>query len=186
MKSEFTEISLFGRAAYIFCCLEEYLKEQGELKEKWNILLDFLWTFKEKELDEYDYELVEHLPECVLEFENYDSPAEWEYLSEEKFHALYKLYQSCPFLDDIKYFLNCAESKIIGYNIYSGVQPPEWYSLEMMEKEFLPFIRKKLKFIPEVSNFSVFSISQRDCWNLHHSKEEIKLKFFENPQFQKK
>ena len=175
IKSDFMEISLFGRMAYIFICLEEYLREQNEPEEKWKIVLDFLWSFSEqKSIDDYFYALTEHIPECVLEFEVYNSS--WDYVSEEKFYALYELYQSCPFLKDVEFFLESAH-EIIGYNMCGGVQPPEWCSLEMMEKEVLPFVREHLDYIPEISGFSVFSVSPEDCWNMNHTKEEINLKF---------
>lgn len=173
MKSVFSEISIFGRVAYAIYSIEEYLFEIGESKDKWEILLSELWSFsKEQYVDDYLCHITEFMPSCVTEFDVYDSPSDWEYLSEDRYYQLYSLYTSFDDIETVDFVMDKIQS-MISAHIYSNVIPPALVSLQIMENELIPFLKKKLKKLLDVEPFRIFSIYKDGCWDMAHNKEEI-------------
>lgn len=74
----FEDISIWGRIAFGICCLENYILEHEYPKVKWKVVFEQLWSFPEIEYyDEWCYKLVEYLPECIMEFNEYNSDSDW-------------------------------------------------------------------------------------------------------------
>ena len=86
---EFQKISIRGRMAYILCLFERLLVYYKCTKEEWNWILEKLWEFTNIEyVDDWMYEIAEILPNSVMN----DEPDELEFLTEEEFYRLKKIY----------------------------------------------------------------------------------------------
>ena len=186
---DFSDISIAGRFAYANCCIEEYLTEQGESLEKWSIILDWLWSFSEQQdARGYWYDLANRFPDAILESDTYQ-PVNWlgqkdvgTDVSESEWNALRKLYTSSQSTQ----FINQVMDRMIaicGVNLDGLTEKADL--LHITEKDLIPLFTKNLKMLPDIEAFRIFSIS-RDVWDRFHTRDEIRLKFLENPDFQRK
>lgn len=90
---EFTEISLRGRMAYVLCLFERLLIYYNCKKEDWSWILEKFWKYTYiKYFDDWFYEVAEFLPENILE----DKPEDFEYITENEYMILKKLYCKNP------------------------------------------------------------------------------------------
>ena len=86
------KISIRGRVALSIFLLERYLESKGNLKD-WIFLLEKLWKFTSYEyLDEWQSEIVELLPDSILEFKSYEA-SDIEFLSKSEYLEIKALYQ---------------------------------------------------------------------------------------------
>lgn len=94
---EFKSISIRGRMAYLLCSFKMLLKYYNCNCDDWKIILEKLWKFTSVEyFDDWIYEIVEYLPNSILE----DGLEDVEYISEEEFAFCKQLYANSA--DDIK------------------------------------------------------------------------------------
>ena len=98
---ELKNISIRGRMAYLISSLENMLLYYNCNIDEWKWLLKKIWSYtKTQYLDDWMYELAEYMPNSILE----DTMDDAEYITEEEFKYLYKLYiNSNP---EILLFLN--------------------------------------------------------------------------------
>lgn len=172
MKKIFEDISILGRVAYALYGLEIYIKEQGEDFSEWENIFHKFWSFSEMEyIDDYMYKFVEYIPETVLEFDHYIKD-DFEYMTEDEFYCVYKLYENCKCIDGVKFILECIED-ILAYHMYSGNLPPAGYSLNIVSEKIYPFFQNKLRKKPEIELFKIYSIYEENCWGEMHSKESV-------------
>lgn len=184
---DFSDISFCGRIAYANCCIEEYITEQGDSPENWKILLHLLWAFPEAEsMLAYWVIMTDRLPEVILNYDAYHS-RDWigqrefgNEVTEEEFYTLHKLYSESL----LTKFINEAVWHIT--NMCGQETDGSHKEAEMiMHQELTPLFRENLKKLPDIEAFRIFSIS-RDVWDRFHTRDEIRLKFLENPDFQRK
>lgn len=172
----FKEISIFGRIAYSAYCLEMYIKSRGYDTEKWNIVFDVLWAFDQFEFaDEYMYCVMEYLPEYIFECDSYSESDEWDYMHEDTFEQLRELYGNCK-KEDIKVVNYTIQSinYILSNTVYTSNRPPEKCSLEKVN-EIYNYFTDKLKEMPSIEPFKIYSISDKMCWGIEHSRSEVNL-----------
>lgn len=170
-KRLFEKISIIGRVAYSSYCLELFLKQENYNLEKWELLMDALWSFSDMEaVDDYAYKIIECTPETVLdERENFKT---FDYFTEEELLFLKELYQSCSDVDVVNYIME-EINEILAFNLYTSSLPPERFSLDIMEKNLYPYMQSKIKNMPQLEPFELYSIKDCECWGIFHSRNEI-------------
>lgn len=167
----FKEISIIGRTAYGIYALEEYLKEAGENLAEWDVFLKKLWSFPEFEyVDDYSYMFIECIPHCILEFEDFSSGGEWEYFTEDEFKVLQRLYKNSKNIDVIEQVMDWLR-EMLSVHLYTANIPPAQESLNIMNDKVYPFLKEKLKNIPSIEPFKIYSIKEEKCWGRFYSKE---------------
>ena len=100
-----------GKTAYAILCFEEYIKTRYPETDMTPVL-ELAWKIPCTPLDSYTYKFVEILPECLFEFDNYNS--EFEEISEEEFYMFRKI------LNNTDTDLNALMKSI--YNIISAYE----------------------------------------------------------------
>ncbi len=171
MKHIFAETAICGRIAYAVTALEMYLAEYGESMDEWQMVLAALWSFSnETDMDSYSDRIIEFLPECILESNHYDN--DWEYVSKEQFLQLHVLYSNCIHLADIQFIMKQI-AEMVGVHLYSAIVPPARESLNILENRLLPFLKSKLRHLPEPDAFRIFSIHRDHGWDAQHTRAEI-------------
>lgn len=173
----FENISIWGRIAYGICCLENYIVSLNYPKDGWRIVFNKLWTFDKTEYyDEWFYEITEYLPECILEFENYDSTSKWGYMDEITFYKLYELYSKTREINAINDIMKLIH-EICSTELYTTAIPPANSSLSLI-KDLLIKVQGLNILIPDVKLFLEFSINQNNCWGIPMSRESISLPYY--------
>lgn len=90
---QFKNISLIGRIAYGIMCAEEYFIAKYPQKD-WSIVFEKYWEVTKLDFwDNWIDEVMEYIPKYLFEFKDYKS-SNFEYLTEEKYYKLVKLYQN--------------------------------------------------------------------------------------------
>ena len=161
-ESIFDDISILGRVAYIIFSIETYLKE-NEDNEKWNILLDALWSFTkfDKCIDDYAYKVIECTPENILdEREDFTT---FDYFNEKELNEFKDLYTESEYTKTIDYLMEQI-NEILACNLYTSVKPPEIYSLNIINETYL-YIKQLLgEKTPSIEPFRIYSIYEHTCW----------------------
>jgi len=168
----FRDISIMGRVVYIILAIDAYL-EGTEEPERWNRLLEALWSYPEfdRRIDDYAYKVIECSPECVLDeradFETFD------YFSKEELMELKNLYSTSAYTETVDYLIGQI-NEILAYNLYTSVEPPEPFSLKTI-CETHRYIEGLLgENTPAAEPLRVFSIYESECWgNYALGREEI-------------
>ena len=87
----FKQISGYGRLAYGIMCFESTVLFYGMSMNEWSWVIKKLWEYSTSpNYDEWCYEFAEFHPDILLD--NY-SNGDFEYLSEEQFNRLCKMYR---------------------------------------------------------------------------------------------
>lgn len=84
----FSDVSVMGKTAYAILCFEEYIKAKYPDADMMPVL-ELAWKQTYNYIDQYAYKFVEIIPECLFEFNSYNS--EFEEISEEEFHMFRKI-----------------------------------------------------------------------------------------------
>lgn len=91
-NNSFVNISLRGRMAFAIMCCERYLLYKYPEKN-WEVLFKHLWEITSIELfDEWLSQINEILPECLLEFSDYES-SDFSILTKSEYEEFKNLYQ---------------------------------------------------------------------------------------------
>lgn len=160
----FEEISIIGRALYVAKIMEIYLTEHDYNLEDFCTMFDAIYSYPKFEyVDAYCDNLLECNPECVLdERDNFD---DCEYIkSDELFKFRQVLKNMNPDDLEILIYLGNRMEDIIGHNLYTGLTPPEPYSLSILTDDVIPFMQDKIKSMPEVKFDHRFSIYDQCGW----------------------
>ena len=171
----FEDISIMGRAVYIIYSIELYLEKKGVEKE-WKKLLDTLWSFSEKDMwiDEYSEKVIECMPDTL--FDDREDFSTFEYFQEDELYELRELYTKFDDIKVIDYLISKIDD-IIGYNLYTSVNPPEKYSLEVINETYQYIKRLLGKDNPSIKPFKIYSIFEGGCWGHLYSREELEDKW---------
>lgn len=107
--------------------------------------------------------LIQYTPKCLLdEKEKFE---EFEYFSEKELQYLQRLYlktepSDLKVIDDMMDYIN----QILGKNLYTTAQPPEAYSLSVLEEEVIPYMKNKQTELPSYKYGDRYSIYENSCW----------------------
>ena len=169
----FDDISIMGRVVYIIYVIEIYIKER-DVTEEWNKLLEALWSFPEfdKCIDDYAYKVIECTPETILdEREDFTS---FEHFSEEELYVFRDLYTRSRYTKTINYLLGQIND-ILAYNLYTSVNPPEEYSLRIIN-ETHQYAKNLLgDKTPSTEPFEIYSIHEQHCYGNYTLGKEVLL-----------
>lgn len=94
IASDFNEISMNGRMAYLILCIEKYLITKYAGKD-WTILSKILWDVTSNYWDEWDFKYVEIIPEHLFEFENFED-SDFEEITKEEYDNFSNLLKNMP------------------------------------------------------------------------------------------
>lgn len=156
----FKNISLRGRVSYSICCFENTLFYLKYNVEDWKIVLEYLWKFTNiKYLDDWNGILSEIIPENLLEFKSYEAH-EFEYLDEETFKYLYRLYQN---LDEKIDYVMSAIYDIGASHSYSIIEGYGQKSFHELTKLLDYMIENHIP-LPDMDFFRRFSIEENRGW----------------------
>lgn len=171
----FEKISIWGRIAYAICCFENYILKAGYERKPWGSVFQKLWAIDNAEyVDDWLYSMIEYIPECILEFENYGSG--WEYIDENTFNSLYRLYSDTPRISDINLIMTVIK-EICESEIYSPQSPPAASSLRVMEERLLPAATALDIDLPDIKYFQGFAMSATNCWGEKLRREMVHLPY---------
>lgn len=169
----FDDISIMGRVIYIIYVIEIYITER-EVTEEWNILLEALWSFPEfdKCIDDYAYKVIECTPETILdEREDFTS---FEHFSEEELYAFRDLYTRSTYTQTIDYLMGQI-NKILAYNLYTSVKPPEEFSLRIINETYR-YVKHLLDDkTPSTEPFEIYSIQDQHCYGNYTLGKDVLL-----------
>lgn len=155
----FENISIVGRIAYGIMCAEEYLIHKYPDKD-WMIVFRDFWEITGLELwDDWMYSVIEIIPECVFEFDDYAS-SDFEYLSEEKYNALKKVYENTN--EDVNYVLKMVYD-LANSHAYSSIKGNGEESLYRLEK-IIDFIESNNIQAPDIKQVQSHLFSERNGW----------------------
>lgn len=160
----FENISIIGRALYIAKIIERFLTERGYNLEDFRTMFDAIYSYENFEfVDAYCDNLLECNPDCVLdERDNFD---DCEYIkSEDLFKFRQVLKNMKPDDLEILIYLGNSMEEIIAHNLYTGITPPEPYSLSILTKDVIPFMQDKILAMPEFEFDNKFSIYDQWGW----------------------
>ena len=92
---QFKAISVRGRMAYGAMCAEEYILNTRP-EQNWLPIFKKIWDFNAVEYwDDWHDEMIDILPECFLEFQNYET-SDFQVLTQEEYEAIKPLYEPIP------------------------------------------------------------------------------------------
>ncbi len=155
----FKPISIRGRVAYGICCLENALIALQYNLENWNIVLKHLWRYTaSSNLEDCNRAALEVMPECILEFPEYDD--DYEQISEDEYKILYELYQNLDESIDILlkriYYVGVSDA----YSSITNYSPGSLIQLQFI----ISCMREKDFPLPDPKEFMRFSILEDDGW----------------------
>ncbi|MBO4997327.1 MAG: hypothetical protein J6D02_04945 [Lachnospira sp.] len=158
--NEFKRISLNGRVSYSIRCFENLLFYLDYNVEDWEIVLEYLWQFTSiKYLDDWNGIISEIIPENLLEFMSYEEH-DFEYLDEDTFRYLYKLYQNIDgkidYLMSAIYYIGASHS----YSVIQGYGQASFNRLT----ELINYMVKNHIPLPDIDSFRRFSIEENRGW----------------------
>lgn len=88
--SDFNEISMNGRMAYLILCVELYVKTLYPDKD-WSVLSKWMWGATSEYWDEWDSKFMEIIPEFLYEFDSYKE-SDFECISEDEYDYFTSLF----------------------------------------------------------------------------------------------
>lgn len=157
---EFKKISLNGRVAYGICCFENALTALNYNIDEWKAVLEYLWDFtSNRYLDDWSGVVAEILPENLLEFKTYEEH-DYEYLDEENFKYLNKLYKNIDAKID---FIMTAIYNIGTSHAYTIIVDYGQKSLEELDK-LIDYMKENDIPLPEEKQFTRFSFEENKGW----------------------
>lgn len=172
-SATFDDISIMGRVIYIIYVIEIYIKER-EVTEGWNKLLEALWSFPkfDKSIDDYAYKVIECTPETILdEREDFTS---FEHFSEEELYVFRDLYTRSIYTKNIDYLMGQI-NEILAYNLYTSVNPPEEFSLRIINETY-QYVKNLLgDKTPSTEPFEIYSIHECHCYGNYKLGKEVLL-----------
>ena len=93
-SSDFENISMKGRMAYIILCVETYLLAKFP-EEDWSTLSQWMWSVTSSYWDNWGYKFIEIIPEYLFEFPSYEE-SDFEQLTNEEYDFFTKLLKNKP------------------------------------------------------------------------------------------
>lgn len=158
-SSNFEDVSIVGRIAYGIMCAETYLLNKYPDKN-WTIVFEYFWKITNLELwDEWMDEVIEIIPEYLFEFEDYKS-SEFEFLSEEKYNELKKIYANTN--EDVNIILKMVY-ELANSHAYSSIKGKGKESLCQLQK-IIVFLETEGIELPAVKGIQIHSFSERNGW----------------------
>lgn len=157
-RDDFTHISIKGRMAFAICCFEKALIHFNCRENDWSLVLENMWAYTILDcFDDWRDSMTESLPECIFN-DKYDD--DYEYLSEEQFNRLHKLYT-----DTNEYILKLIELiyRAGCCNCYSRLENYGQTSLDMIE-EIIDFMVSNQMPLPEMKRFKPLSYKEEGGW----------------------
>ena len=152
-------ISIRGRMAYCISCFENVLLQYGYDKEKWEFVLEQLWSFMNVEyVGDWFYQTAEILPECILEDEyNEDS---YEFIDKRQFNELYKLYaDTCKVIKQIIRLIFELGSR----ELYGRIQGCSESTIVVVEK-VVKLCEKENIQLPDMADYKKYSFYVNGGW----------------------
>lgn len=61
--------------------------------------------------------------------------------------------------------------EMLSVHLYTANIPPAQESLNIMNDKVYPFLKEKLKNIPSIEPFKIYSIKEEKCWGRFYYKE---------------
>ncbi|HET6228381.1 MAG TPA: hypothetical protein VFF27_19020 [Bacteroidia bacterium] len=173
MIEEFKDISIRGRLAYGATCLEEALHQLGIRDEYLDkLVLPRIWEFtSSSRLDEWDTQINEIDPTCVLDIELTEKTFDLTTISFNDYKALFKCYQSLH-----KEIVELI-SEVIGIgvaNLYGGTEDFSACTLESLANVIEICNKMKLK-MPNVEPFRKSSFSEFHGWGKERPRESFSI-----------
>lgn len=111
--NDFTNVSMLGRTSYLIMCAENYVLAKAPEKD-WKPLFEIMWRIAGDDMwDTWMGKMTEIIPECLLEFNTYES-ADFDKISKEEYETLKSLYADMP--DDLNTIIDNIFENI---NIYA-------------------------------------------------------------------
>lgn len=159
-RNDFTLISIRGRVAYAICCFEDALKYYNCDTNDWKIVIEQLWKYTNVEFfDDWHYFVAEILPECILEFNTFKEE-NFEYISEEQFKVLQKLYKGSNDIikDIVRYIFDIGISELYGSLVNYGQR-----TLDNLEILLNCMVSNSIP-LPDINKFILLSYDDCDGW----------------------
>lgn len=156
---DFKNISIRGRMAYLICSFEKLLLYYNCDIDEWRWILEKLWTYTNiKYLDDWMYETAEYMPNSILN----DSMDDVEYITEDIFKYLYKVYSKSN--QEIHLFLNiiyeCGTCEL-----YSRLCDFSPITLEKLE-EAVDILKMNNIDLVDVNPFKKYSFNECGGWGI--------------------
>lgn len=158
-NNNFENVSIVGRIAYGIMCAEEYLIYKYPDKN-WKLVTDDFWKITKLDLwDEWMEEVIEIIPEYLFEFKDYKT-SNFEYLSEEKYNELKRVYDGTN--DDVNTILKLVYD-LANSHAYSSIKGKGNESLNQLEK-IIQFLENRGVQIPKDREVQTSLFSERNGW----------------------
>lgn len=157
MTEELKNISIRGRIAYLVMSFENLLLYFECDKDEWKLVLEKLWAYTQVEyLDDWMYEIAEYLPSSIME----DTIEDAEYITENEFNTLYKLYSKTN--QEIQSFLEIIY-ECGTHEIYSRLCDNSPMTLKFVEEATDILKTKKINLV-DVSELEKYTYQECGGW----------------------
>lgn len=158
-RNDFIEISIRGRVSFAICCFENALISFEYNSSDWRIVLERMWTYTDIEFfDDWHYSMAEFLPESILECDIYEE--DFEYVDEEQFYELTKLYKNAN--DVVKKLIKLVFD--IGISeFYGRLENYGQSTLDNLEI-LINFMSSNNLNLPDINKFKIFLYKDEDGW----------------------
>lgn len=155
----FSNISIRGRVAYAIMCFERYVLAAYP-ERNWKRVDDFMWKICDDSdfIDNTEYRYVEIVPECLLQFPDYES-SDFDYLTEEEYNYYISI---IPNDDDLNTIMMSVYDIAMDY-AYTSIPKSAPYTLEELEKT-ISVLEKAGIDLPDVSSVQKYTFSESDGW----------------------
>lgn len=173
----FGNISIIGRVAYCIYSLEVFLLEKGYGLKSFDGVFRALWSFADTELPDYEYKVIECRPDTL--FDDGEDFKSFNYFSENELLAIKKVYEGMDkeHLNTVNYIMeNIGE--MLSAHMYTSNKVPAQFSLDLMEKEVIPYIKSHVENYPSMDMFLIYNIEDNQCWGRLYSKEYLLQKLY--------
>lgn len=158
-RNDFITISIRGRVSFAICCFENALKYFNCSSNDWKIILERMWSYTDIDFfDDWHYSMAEYLPESILECGTYEE--DFEYVNEEQFEELTKLYKNAN--DVIKKLIKLVFD--VGISEFYGRLENYGQSTLVNLEILINFMSSNGIPLPDINKFKIFSYDDGDGW----------------------
>lgn len=167
--SDFVNISMNGRMAYLILCVEKYLLSKYPDTD-WSILAKWMWKSTSDYWDEWGNKFIEIIPEYLFEFDSYET-SDFEAISKDEYLYFSNLFRDKQdIINELLQKLYDMQEVYIYTSIPGNGNEAIQIVLDMcnlLENENVP--------LPELSIVSFSSFKEKDGWGENFDGEKLSL-----------
>ncbi len=167
--SDFENISMNGRMAYLILCVEKYLITKYPHTD-WTVLSKWMWKATSEYWDEWGYRFIEIIPEYLFEFDSYEA-SNFEAISKEDYDYFTKLFK------DNTEILNELLQKLYDMQevyCYTSI-PGKGNDAIQIVLDMCNVLEKENVSLPDPSIVSFSTFKDKDGWGEDFDGEKLSL-----------